>query len=103
MVRPCITSPSPEGFSTRKVLMFLYTDAEPVSVFTKTATRFDVPPLVSHIFCPLIVYDDLSALGTAFVVIAATSDPQPGSDIENAPRTAPVAICGSSRCLCSSV
>ena len=36
-------------------------------------------------------------------MIAATSEPQPGSDIENAPRTSPVAIRGSSRCFCSSV
>jgi hypothetical protein len=35
------------------------------------------------------------------VRIAATSEPQPGSDIENAPRTAPVAILGSSRSRCS--
>ena len=35
--------------------------------------------------------------------IAATSLPQPGSLIENAPRTSPVAMRGRYRCFCSSV
>ncbi len=36
-------------------------------------------------------------------MIAATSDPQCGSDIENAPRTSPVAIRGRYLAFCSSV
>ena len=39
----------------------------------------------------------------ALVLIAATSEPQPGSDIENAPRTSPVAIFGRYFFFCSSV
>ena len=58
-------------------------------------------PFVSHIFCPVRTKSSPSA--SAREVIAATSDPQPGSDIENAPRTSPVAISGSSRRFCSSV
>ena len=34
--------------------MFLYTDSLPSSVLVSTATRVEVPPLVSHIFCPVI-------------------------------------------------
>ena len=33
----------------------------------------------------------------------ATSDPSPGSDIENAPRTSPVAMRGRKRSFCSCV
>src|SRR5665811_848475 len=92
-VRPGSTSPKPGSLSIRNVVMFLYTESAPVSVFTSTATRFEDPPLVSHIFWPLIVHSP-SPVATAFEVIAATSDPQPGSDIENAPRTSPVAMRG---------
>ena len=53
-----------------------------------------MPPLVSHIFWPLIVQSAPSPSRTALVLIAATSEPQPGSLIENAPRTSPVAIRG---------
>ena len=58
-------------------------------------------PLVSHIFWPSTRKSSPSR--TAFVRIAETSEPQPGSDIENAPRTSPVAIRGSSDRFCSSV
>ena len=58
-------------------------------------------PLVSHIFWPLITQSSPSL--TALVLIAATSDPSPGSDIENAPRTSPVAILGRYFVFCSSV
>ena len=37
------------------------------------------------------------------VLIALTSEPQPGSLIEKAPRTSPVAIFGRYFCFCSSV
>ena len=37
------------------------------------------------------------------VLIAATSEPSDGSDIENEPRTSPVAIRGRYFCFCSSV
>ena len=39
----------------------------------------------------------MSPSRTAFDLIAETSEPHSGSDIENAPRTSPVAIRGSSR------
>ncbi len=55
MVTPWAVSPKPTSFSTRKVVMFLYTDSAPSSVFTSTATRLAEPPLVSHIFWPVIV------------------------------------------------
>ena len=58
--------------------------------------------MVSHIFWPLIDVAVVVLL-TALVLIAATSEPQPGSDIENAPRTSPVAIRGRYFCFCSSV
>ena len=54
-----------------------------------------------HIFCPVITKSSPSR--TAFVVIALTSEPSAGSDMENEPRTSPVAIRGSSDCFCSSV
>src|SRR4029078_4692569 len=69
---------------------------------TSTATRLEDPPLVSHIFCPLTVHSP-SPLETALDLIAATSERQPGSDIEKAPRTSPVAIRGRYLCFCSSV
>ena len=69
--------------------------------------------MVSHIFWPVISYSVacLSRRGSAepvettvaLVVIALTSEPQPGSLIENAPRTSPVAIRGRYFCFCSSV
>ncbi len=59
---------------------------------TSTATSVDEPPFVSHIFWPFSTYSSPSR--TALLVIAETSEPQPGSDIENAPRTSPVAIRG---------
>ena len=64
----------------------------PSSVRQSTATRLDVPPLVSHIFWPLITKSSPSR--TALVRIAATSEPRSGSDMENAPRTSPAAILG---------
>jgi hypothetical protein len=73
----------------------------PSSVRTSTATRFAVPPLVSHIFWPSMTYPSPSR--RALVRIAATSEPSSGSDIENAPRNSPVASCGSSVSRCSSV
>ena len=73
--------------------MFLYgLSLSPRSVRTSTATRLAEPPLVSHIFWPVMTHSSPSR--TALVRIAATSDPMPGSDIENAPRTSPVAIRG---------
>ena len=66
--------------------------AAPSSVRTSTAVRLDVPPLVSHIFAPSITYASPSC--TARVLIAATSLPRSGSDIENDPRTSPSAISG---------
>ena len=68
---------------------------------TSTATRFDDPPLVSHIFWPVSTHSSPSR--TALLRIAATSEPMPGSLIENAPRTSPVAIRGRYLCFCSSV
>ena len=44
-----------------------------------------------------------SLFATALVLIAATSEPSAGSDIENEPRTSPVAILGRYFCFCSSV
>ncbi|CAB4735476.1 unannotated protein [freshwater metagenome] len=64
----------------------------PSSVRTRTATSVDEPPFVSHIFWP--VSDQPSPSRTALEVMAETSEPQPGSLIENAPRTSPVAIRG---------
>ena len=83
--------------------MFLYTESAPVSVRTRTATRLLDPPLVSHIFCPLMVQPSPCSSLTALVLIADTSDPRAGSLIEKAPRTSPVAIRGRYRCFCSSV
>src|SRR5689334_24480956 len=71
----------------------------PGAVLTSVATIDDEAPLVSHIFCPLRTKSGPS--GTAAERIAATSEPQCGSDIENAPRTSPVAIRGSSAAFCS--
>ena len=34
--------------------MFRYAESAPSSVFTSTASRLDVPPLVSHIFWPVM-------------------------------------------------
>ncbi len=59
---------------------------------TSTAVRVEEPPLVSHIFWP--VSTNSSPSRTALERIAATSLPQCGSDIENEPRTSPVAIRG---------
>ncbi len=70
--------------------MLPYTDSAPVSVLTRVATTEEYAPLVSHIFWPLRRKSSPSA--AARVRIAATSDPVPGSDMENAPRTSPVAI-----------
>ena len=46
---------------------------------------------------------DPSSRFVAFVDTAETSLPRPGSDIENDPRTSPVAIFGRYFCFCSSV
>ena len=95
MVSPGRTSPKPLGFSMRNVDIFLYTLADgsaSASVRTRTATSVDEPPLVSHIFAPLSTHSSPSR--TALLVMADTSDPQPGSLIENAPRTSPVAMRG---------
>src|SRR3954452_22522185 len=74
----------------------------PSSVLTRVATTLEQPPLVSHIFWPSSTYPP-SESGKALVLMAATSEPQYGSDIENAPRISPVAIFGSSRAFCSGV
>ena len=104
MVRPGATSPKPGSFSTRNVVIrwcgFASSGDSP-SVRTSTASRFDVPPLVIHIFWPVMTKSSPSR--TALVVIALTSEPSAGSDIENEPRTSPVAIRGSKACFCSSV
>ena len=60
-----------------------------------------MPPFVSHILAPSIRYPSPSA--TALVLIAATSLPRSGSDIENDPRTSPSAIFGRYFCFCSGV
>jgi hypothetical protein len=44
-----------------------------------------------------------SALGTALVVMACASEPDPGSVRQNAATSSPVAQRGSQRCFCSSV
>jgi hypothetical protein len=46
--------PKPGSFSIRKAVMFLCGASCPSSVRQSTATRLDVPPLVSHIFWPLM-------------------------------------------------
>ena len=61
---------------------------------TSTATSVLEPPLVSHIFWPLRVQVFSSSASTALLLIAETSEPQPGSDIEKAPRISPAAIFG---------
>ena len=61
-----------------------------------------MPPLVSHIFWPVIEYEPSSFL-VALVETAETSEPRPGSDMLNAPRTSPVAIFGRYFFFCSSV
>ena len=53
MLSPGATSPKPGALSISRQDMFWCGRSEPVSVLTSTATRFDVPPLVIHIFCPL--------------------------------------------------
>ena len=58
-------------------------------------------PLVSHIFWPSSTYSSPSR--TARLLMAATSEPQPGSLIENPPRSSPAAISGSRRSFCASV
>jgi hypothetical protein len=60
-----------------------------------------VPPLVSHIFWPFSTKSSPSR--AARVRMAATSEPRPGSDMEKAPRTSPVAIRGRNQDFCSSV
>jgi hypothetical protein len=80
--------------------MLPYTESAPLSVFTSVATTEAYAPLVSHIFCPLRT-NSPEAERVAFDRIAATSEPHPGSDIENAPRTSPVAIRGSNDRFCS--
>src|SRR3954449_1547503 len=97
MVSPGAVSPNPSSFSTRKVVIDLYGDSSPLcpsrlAVRTRVATRLDEAPLVSHIFWPSIFQPSPSL--TALVLTAATSEPSPGSDIENAPRTSPAAILG---------
>ena len=94
-------SPKPGSFSIRNVLMFRCGASWPSSVLHSTATRLAVPPLVSHIFCPLSTNSSPSR--TALVRMAATSEPRPGSDMENAPRTSPAAIRGRKQSFCSSV
>lgn len=54
---------------------------------------------MSHIFWPSST--KWSPSRTAFDLMAATSEPHSGSDMENAPRTSPVAIRGRSRLFCS--
>ena len=71
------------------------------SVFTSVATTPERRPFVTHIFWPLMSQSSPSR--TAVERIACTSEPQWGSVIEKAPRTSPVAICGSRRSRCSSV
>ena len=58
--------------------------------------------MVSHIFWPSTVHVPSSSR-TALVLMPETSEPQPGSLIEKAPRTSPVAIRGRYLCFCSSV
>lgn len=104
MVRPGRTSPKPGSFSTRKVVIDLWGAVPsgcPSSLRTSTATRFDEPPFVSHIFWPFRTYSSPSL--TAFEVMAETSEPRAGSDIENAPRTSPRAIRGRKWSFCSCV
>ena len=95
MVRPGRTSPKPGSFSTRKVVIDLcgaVPSGCPSSVRHSTATSVDEPPLVSHIFWPLRTYSSPSC--TPLDVMADTSEPSAGSDIEKAPRTSPAAIFG---------
>ena len=73
----------------------------PESVTASSITSPARSPLVTHIFCPVITKSSPSR--TARVRIAWTSEPACGSVIENAERTSPRAICGSSSCFCSSV
>ena len=51
----------------------------PGSGFVRASTKYQLafPPFVIHIFCPLRIYS--FPFFTAFVLIAATSDPAPGS------------------------
>jgi hypothetical protein len=58
-------------------------------------------PFVIHFLCPSRTYSSPSR--TARTLIACTSDPAWGSVMENAPRSSPVAIRGSSRPCCSRV
>ncbi len=61
--------------------MFLYTDSLPSSVLVSTATRVEVAPLVSHIFCPVIEYDPSSALRGLGATPRRRREPRPGSDM----------------------
>ena len=54
MVRPGSTSPKPAGFSINIVVRLLCGFSAPSSVLTRTATKVEEPPLVSHIFWPVI-------------------------------------------------
>ena len=47
-------APKPGSFSIRNVVMFRCAASWPSSVRHSTATRLEVPPLVSHIFWPLM-------------------------------------------------
>jgi hypothetical protein len=82
--------------------MFRCGPSAPSSSRTRVATIPERAPLVSHIFWPLTT-NPPSGPAVALVVMAATSDPTSGSDIENAPFRSPAAIRGRSRVRCSGV
>ena len=71
------------------------------SVLAATITWSQLRPLVMNVFWPLSTYSSPSS--SARVLIAARSEPVPGSVIAIARIDSPDAIPGSQRCFCSSV
>ena len=86
---------------TMNAVMPVWRGDAPGSVTASSITSPARRPFVTHIFCPLITNSSPSR--TARVRIACTSEPACGSVIENAERTSPRAICGSSSSFCSGV
>ena len=94
-------SAAPGSFSQMKQVMPLWGGSASGSDLASRKTSPERRPLVTHIFVPLITQWSPSFL--ARVEIAATSDPSPGSESENAARISPVAIFGRNFSFCSSV
>ena len=91
---------APGSFSTYSSDMPRCAGSAPGSVLHSRTTRPARSPFVTHILVPFTTKSVAVALGAA--LMAWTSDPAPGSDMESAARSSPVAILGSHRSRCSS-